>query len=94
MPLAFAALDAERAAGLAGDAVDLGEAEAGALAERLGREERLGRARGDLGAHAEAGVGDRDADIVAGGEVGAVGLARRGRWRWSACRPRAWRRAR
>ncbi len=37
---------------LAGDAVDLGEAEAGALAERLGREERLGGARGDLGAHA------------------------------------------
>ena len=29
---------------LPGDAVDLGEAEAGALAERLGREERLGRA--------------------------------------------------
>ena len=39
------------------------------------------------GAHALAGVGDGDADIVAGGEVGAVRLARRGRSRWSACRP-------
>jgi hypothetical protein len=39
-------------AGLLGDAVDLGEAEAGALAERLGREERLGGAGEHVGRHA------------------------------------------
>ena len=44
-PLAFAAVDPHRPAGLQGDAVDLGEAEAGALADRLGGEERLGGAR-------------------------------------------------
>ena len=58
------AFDAERSARLLGDSVDLGEAEAGSLAERLRREERLGRSGEHLGRHALAGVGDRHADIV------------------------------
>ena len=41
------------------------EAEAGALADVLGREERLERARDDLRRHARSGVGDLDHDPVA-----------------------------
>ena len=80
--LAFPALDPNGAAGLTGDAVDLGEAEAGALAERLGREKGFGCARGDLGGHAGAGVGDRDADIVAGRDIGCRPPPSPARWRW------------
>ena len=59
------------------------EPEAGALADVLGREERLERARRDLRRHARAGVGDLDDD---------VSPSRRG-WRAAACRRRPSRRA-
>ena len=48
------------------------QAEAGALADALGREERLDRARQRRLVHADAGVGDRQADIVAGRQLRAM----------------------
>ena len=63
-------------AGLPGEAVDLAEAEPGALADRLGREERLEDLGEDGGRHALAGVADADHGVVAGldlaggGEIG------------------------
>ena len=57
---------ADLAARLVGEAENLAEAEAGALADRLGGEEGLEHALEMLGRHAAAGVGDADADIVAG----------------------------
>ena len=50
------------------------EAEAGALADRLGGEEGLEHPVEMLGRDAGAGVADADADIVAGGQVGDLGL--------------------
>ena len=50
------------------------EAEAGALADRLGGEEGLEHPVEMLGRDAAAGVGDPDPDIVAGGEIGDLGL--------------------
>ena len=44
------------AAGLAAEAVDLAQAEAGALADVLGGEERIERARARLRVHADAGI--------------------------------------
>ena len=67
--LADLALDADFAVRLVGEAEDLAEAEAGALADRLGGEEGLERALAHFGGHAAAGVGDRDADIFAGADV-------------------------
>ena len=52
-----------------GEAEDLAEAEAGALADRLGGEERLERAFPDFLGHAAAGVGDRKLEIFAGLDV-------------------------
>ena len=63
------AFDADLAAGLVGEAEDLAEAEAGALADRLGREEGLERALHDFGGHSAAGVGDADPHIFAGADV-------------------------
>ena len=65
-PRAFARRgdDLGPAAGLGGEAVDLGKAEAGPLADRLGGEEGLEGARRHLGRHPLAGVRDRDRDLV------------------------------
>ena len=70
---ALAAFDPRRAARLARHAIDHAEAEAGALADFLGGEEGLERALGDLGRHAEPGVGDGQLDIVSVWNVG-IGL--------------------
>ena len=58
------------AARLLDEAVDLAKAEAGALPDVLGGEERLEGARQDLAAHAGAGVGDADHDVLAGHDLG------------------------
>src|ERR1044072_5829764 len=64
-PFADLAVDMEGAAGLAGEAVDHGEAEAGALADLLGGEEGLGHLLQYLGRDAAAGIGDGEHDIIA-----------------------------
>ena len=63
------AFDPDLAARLVGEAEDLAEAEAGALADRLGGEERLERAVEHLRRHPAAGVGDADLHIFAGADV-------------------------
>src|SRR5207237_2266391 len=63
------ALDADFAARLMGKAEDLAEAEAGALAHRLGGEKGLECALPDFRRHAAAGVGYADPDIIAGANV-------------------------
>ena len=60
------ALDLSVTAGLAAKSVDLAEAEAGALADVLGGEERIERARQRFRVHADARVHDRDRHIFAG----------------------------
>ena len=80
------ALDRDRAAALADDSVDRGEAESGALADGLGREERVERVGRGLGVHARAGVADAQDDVgprldlerlrVGGGQLDAIGLDR------------------
>ena len=70
--LAEFAFDLDRSAGLVREAMDLRQAEAGALADRLGREERIEDLAQDVGSDAGAGIRDADGDIVAG-----VRLARR-----------------
>ena len=64
--LADLTFDPDLAARLVGETENLAEAEAGALADLLGREEGLERALLDLGGHAAAGVGHLDAQIFAG----------------------------
>ena len=63
---------------LAHEAVDLAQAETGALADAFGREERLECALQGGGVHAAAGVGDRDHDVLTDldrlGHVGHIGL--------------------
>ena len=66
---ANAAVDPDLAARLVREAENLAEAETGALADRLGGEERLERALDDVGRHAAAGVGDADLHIIAGAHV-------------------------
>ena len=66
--------DGDIAAGLAREAEDLRKAEPGALADRLGGEEGLEHAVEMLGRDAAAGVGDADADIIAGGQIGVLGF--------------------
>ena len=58
--------DRHRAARLMGEAMDLRQAEAGALADRLGGEERIEHACDDVGRNADAGVLHGDRNIVAG----------------------------
>ena len=57
-------VDIDETAGLLDDAVDRGEAEAGALADFLGGEERLEDLVDDVGGNAGAGVADVDPHIV------------------------------
>src|SRR6185437_16856375 len=60
-------------AGLAGDAVDLAEAEARSLAGLLGGVERLDGSGEYVFGHAAPGIGHRQLDITPGGEVGRDG---------------------
>ena len=60
------------AAGAGDDAVERREAEPGALARRLGGEERLEHAGEYLGGNAGAGVGDPQPGVAAGFEAGPV----------------------
>ena len=69
MPCADLGIDPHLAAGLPGEAVDHRQAEAGALADRLGREERIERLRDHIRRHAGAGVGDAERDILARRQV-------------------------
>src|SRR2546422_6373482 len=57
------------AAALLDDPVHRGEAEAGALPDFLGREERLEQVCLGHLIHADAGVRDRQADVIAGGHA-------------------------
>ena len=75
-PLAELAFDADFAARLVREAEDLAQSQPGALADRLGGEERLERPLEHLGGHAAAGVADADPDIFARTDVAdLVGLA-------------------
>lgn len=69
---ALPALDRYTALGLPGEAVDHGKPRARALADVLGREERIENPRRHRVRHAGAAVGDRDLDIVARRQVGLV----------------------
>ena len=60
------AVDLDVPARLLDEAVDHAEAEAGALADLLGREERLEGAVDDLGRHAGRPIGDEQGNVVAG----------------------------
>ena len=71
-PFAGLTIEVENAAELRGEAVDHRQAEAGALADALGREEGLDRAGERLLVHADAGVAHGDADIIAGTQTGSV----------------------
>ena len=66
VPLPDFAVHGDEAAGLLDDAVDGGQAQARALAHRLGGEEGIEDLALDLLGHADAGIGHFDADIVAG----------------------------
>jgi hypothetical protein len=57
-------LHIDEAAGLFDDAIDRRQAEAGALADFLGREERLEDLVDDVGRNAGAGVGNVDSHII------------------------------
>ena len=59
---------------LGDDAVDHGQAQAGALAESLGGEEGLEDVVHRLRVHAHAGVGDREHDVATGRDL-RVGFA-------------------
>ena len=62
-PLAGLGIDVDEAAGLLDDAIDRRQPKPGALADLLGREERLEDLVDDLAWNAGAGVGDVDPDI-------------------------------
>ena len=85
--LSFDALDRELSVRLTGEAVDRRQPEAGALAERLRREERFDRARRHGRRHADAAVGHREFEIEAGRRIdervarGELDLPRRDRQR-------------
>ena len=64
VPLPELGIRIDEAAGLLDDAVDGREAEAGALADFLGREERLEDLVDDLRRNAGAGVGHLDQHVV------------------------------
>jgi hypothetical protein len=58
---------------LAGEAIDHRQAEPGALADRLGGEERIEGARHHIGRHAGAGVANAQRHILAGRQIGLAG---------------------
>ena len=59
------AVDLDMALRLLDEAIDLAEPEPGAFAGRFGGEKRIERARRHVGRHADAGIGDREHDILA-----------------------------
>src|SRR5574338_81701 len=63
------AFDPDLAARLVGEAKNLAEPKAGALAHRLGGEEGFERALLHFGAHPAAGIGDADLHIIAGADI-------------------------
>jgi hypothetical protein len=71
---ARAGVDDSVTTGGAGEAVDLAEPQAGAVAEILGGEEGFERAGSDVRGHAGAVIGDRDDGVVAGRQVVGGGL--------------------
>ncbi len=74
-PQARRAVHACRASGLRAEAVDLAQAQAGALADFLGGEEGLEGALRHLGRHAGAGIGDGDQHAMPCRHIGrALGL--------------------
>jgi hypothetical protein len=72
-PLAGPGADLHMPARLLDEAVDLAQAEAGALADLLGGEERLEHALHRLLVHADAGVGHGDGHVVARLGIGVAG---------------------
>ena len=92
------AVDFDVAARLLDEAVDLRESEAGAVSDILGGKEGVEGLRHHVGRHADAVIGDREHDILAGQHLrlcrGIVAHRdARSRSRWSACRRSASRRA-
>src|SRR3954451_20098808 len=75
--LADFGLDADIAAGLAGEAENLAEAEPGALADGLGGEEGFENAVHDFAGHAVARIADADADIVSAHEFSHFAIGER-----------------
>lgn len=71
-PLPRLAFHADGAAALLDDAVDGGEAQAGAAPGALGGEEGLEDARLGFPIHAAAGIGDAELHVPAGEELGAI----------------------
>ena len=65
-PLLRRAVDGHEAAGMTCDALHEGQAEAGALAHLLGREERLEQMRLHVGGHADAVVANAQPDVLPG----------------------------
>ena len=74
------AVNADVAAALADDAVAGGQAEAGALAEALGGEERLEQMRLDVLGHAHAVVADGEHDVFADLQGAIAETASSGQW--------------
>lgn len=70
---AFGGVQVHLAAGLLGEAVDHGQAQAGALADGFGGEEGFEHVGHDVGGHAGAGVGDAQAQVGAFGQVVGAG---------------------
>ncbi len=68
-------IDAHLSAGLPHEAIDHRQAEAGALADRLGGEKWIEGARDHVGRHAGAVVGDAERQILAGRQVAVLGCA-------------------
>ena len=68
-PAADLAFDADLAARLVSEAENLGKPQAGALADRFGREERLECVIEHLRRHSAAGVGDADLHVIARADV-------------------------
>ena len=71
--LADLRVDPHLPARLAHEAVDHRQAEARALADRLRREERVERLGDDIRAHAGAGIGHAEREVLAGIEVALLG---------------------
>src|SRR6202163_4176885 len=65
-PPPYLAVDRDVAVRLPRKSIDHRKPQPGALSDRFGGEERIEGARHHLRAHADAGIGDSDANIIAG----------------------------